>query len=132
MIVTPILDPVGSAFSDSGGGGGSGGGSGSGSGTVLPLTGYFVYWPQINTLTTTGSGFSTGLTDPPVPLDNQPISQLPKDAIVEVNISGRGASQWKRTYDATSPATDVNVGIITPTGYDPINSPYILVRVAGY
>jgi len=128
MIITPILDYDPDGVAD--------GGAGAGtvlppSPAVLPPQGYFYYWPSVNTLTT-GAALTPGLTDPIVSLDAQQISQLPANSVIEVVISGRGASQWKRVLNGTSPITNVDAGIIVPVNYDPIIAPYVLIREAGY
>jgi len=99
-------------------------------GSGLPPPGYFYYWPTVNALTPTV--VSTPISGDLVSLDSQPIYQLPADSIVEVSIAGRGASQWKRTQDSSSPATNVNAGIIVPVSYDAAARPFTLIRVAGY
>ena len=92
-------------------------------GPSLPPPGYFYYWPSITMLT--GS-------DALLSLQAQNISALPPNSIVEVNIAGRGASQWLRSYDNTTPATDINAGRIVPINYNSTTNPYVLIRVAGY
>jgi hypothetical protein len=87
------------------------------------MPGYFLYWPSIKSLV-------DALGSPG--LDAQRIDVLPDNTIVVVYISGRGESNWKRTFDNSSPVTNVDAGLIVPLNYDPGLRPYVLYRVEGF
>jgi hypothetical protein len=90
----------------------------------LPAEGYFQYWPQITNLV--GGNADTDL-------DGQTILLLPSDSIVIVRIETDGeVSGWLRTEDNSSPPTNLTEGIIQPTGYDPLSSPFVLIRQFEY
>jgi|SRR5215471_15315060 len=93
------------------------------SGPGLPVPGPFAYWPSIINLT---GGMSA--TD----LDAQSIELMPQNAVVELVIAGRGASQWKKVLDNTTPATNTEGGVVRTLSYDPISNPYVFKRQAGY
>jgi hypothetical protein len=66
-------------------------------------------------------------------LQDQHISALPENAIVAVMIWQRGLSYWKRVHDTSFPVTDTDLaGIIVPTEYHPVLSPFLLHRVGGF
>jgi len=119
---TPIIcyHPPGAPFSQGGG---------------LPLPGTSVYWPSVNMLT---QDSYVPIDDPAfsgesVILQEQHISLLPESAIVIVEIWRRGTSRWQRVRDDGSPVTDVDLaGLIVPTEYDPVQSPFVLHRVSGF
>lgn len=98
----------------------------------FPPNGPFFYWPTVNALT------STVIGDEPTPgglviLEEQSIWRLPTDALIEVKISGRGASQWLRVEDTSGPTTNVDMGgVIVPLDYDSSLRPFVLHRVAGF
>ena|SRR5215831_6557528 len=97
-----------------------------------PVPGYLVYWDTINALTLAGGPGDGPVIGPRISLDTQTISDLPDNSIIEVVTASRGASQWKRTQDTSSPVTDINAGRIVPSEYNSINSPFILIRILGF
>ena len=95
-------------------------------GATSPTTirqGSLYYWPSIQNLTG-----GTPATD----IDAQPIYALPDDALIEVVIPDRGASQWLRVRDSTLTASDPDAGIIVPTTYDSVLKPWALYRQLGF
>ena len=91
--------------------------------SIVPTTGPFFYWSFIQNLT----GANT-LTD----LAAQDISVLPANALIEVVIASRGASEWLRVMDTSNPTTDLNAGILKPNNYDAALRPYVLHREDGF
>src|SRR2546430_16999442 len=89
----------------------------------LPLQGYFFYWPSIVNLT--GGNVATDL-------DAQAINEMPPSSAVLVVIPTRGASEWPRVTDASSPATDLVGGTIRPTNYEATLRPFVLKRKSGF
>lgn len=89
----------------------------------LPAEGYFQYWPQIQNLS--GGNVETDL-------DAQTILLLPSNSVLIVVIPNRGLSGWVRVEDTNAPATNVDGGIIRPTGYNSISAPFYLVRQFGF
>jgi hypothetical protein len=77
------------------------------------------YWPQIENLV--GGATETDL-------DAQPVGHLPANCLIIV-VTEDQATMWIRVFDDTSPSTDLVTGVIRPTDYDAITSPYVLHRV---
>ena len=99
----------------------SGGIPSGGTGTVV--IGHFYYWPQIQNLT---GG------NPATDLDAQPIGALPVDALIEVVIPSRGASQWAKSPYSGAISSNTDNGTIVPIDYDPALNPWILYRQLGF
>ncbi len=65
-------------------------------------------------------------------LDSLNLTALGDLSLVKVVIPSRGESHWQKVTDLTSPATDLDAGIVVPVNYDSTLRPFVLRRTSGF